>query len=214
MELEATNAVVVDQTARLARAHPAFRRIDTGKRNEHIGILRGHFRHLLVRNAPVTHLGFTIDREDDRGHPALAVILRDLRNRRWRGRLEVLCHRFIEDDRARITRRASRDVGVRMDVDRDELLDVQARLVLGHVCYSTRRSQACIAAFTACGRSRVAMCPQSGMIESVLPRILAAMSLWREGGAQVSSRPHSTSAGHWMLTRTGIASGRASNPRI
>ena len=87
---------------------------------------------LLVGDAGMAHLRLAIDRENHRADVALPVILRDLRNRRRDRGLEILRHGFIENDGARIAGLALRQVGVGVDVDRDQLVEIQFCLVLGH----------------------------------------------------------------------------------
>ena len=125
MELEAAHAVLVDEPARLARAHLALGGVDAREGNEHVVVLGRHFRDLFVGDADVAELGLGVHVEDHGRHLALAVVLRDLGNGRRQARLEVLRHVLVHDERARIGRLALRDVRVGVNVDGDEVSDLQ-----------------------------------------------------------------------------------------
>jgi hypothetical protein len=77
MELEAPDAVVVDQAARsLDRVAPA--RVDARERDQHVGVRRGAVGDLLVRDRRDAAPGFPVDREHDCGYPPLTIVGGDI----------------------------------------------------------------------------------------------------------------------------------------
>ena len=91
---------------------------------------RRGFRDLLVGDAPVADLELAIDREHHQPDLALAVIGDGLGDGRALAGLEVFAGRILVRLPERIGRLAARDLGVRVHVDRDEILDVHGRASL------------------------------------------------------------------------------------
>ena len=129
MKLEAADAEVADQAARLARARLALRRIDAGERDHHVAVGGGLLRDLLVGIAAVAGLALGIDREDHRADLALAIIARGLLDGRTVvGLVEIDRHRRLQLVVAVIRMGAARLLGMGVDVDRHQLVDVHGTL--------------------------------------------------------------------------------------
>ncbi len=133
MEFEAADAVILDQLARLADTELAFVRVDRDERDQHVEMVGGDFQHLLILVAAEAGLAFGVDREDHRGDVLGAVIGRGLRYRRRMlvRRLEVVGHLRLEIVIAVVAMHAARLLGMGVDVDRDDFLDV-GQFELGH----------------------------------------------------------------------------------
>jgi hypothetical protein len=83
MELESPDAVLGYQSScTLDRVRAG--RIDTRKRDEHIGVCRRRFGDLLVRDRRDPALRLPVDGEDDGRHLSLAVVLGDVIDGRQR----------------------------------------------------------------------------------------------------------------------------------
>jgi hypothetical protein len=126
VELESLNPELIDETARLPGAHPALVRIDRGKWDQHVTVLRGDLGHFLVPVTAISGLAFGIDRKDDRGDILRAIVRGRLGNRRrmlpWRA--EVFRHRALQIVVTVIGMAAARLLRMGVDVDRPDFLDV------------------------------------------------------------------------------------------
>ena len=78
VELEAADAVVGDQAPRLVDPEPALVRVDAREWDQHVGVGSCDFGDLLVRHSRLPGDRLRVDGEDDRHHPALAIVLRQL----------------------------------------------------------------------------------------------------------------------------------------
>jgi hypothetical protein len=74
VELEALDAVLLDQLACLARAHAALVRIDAGEGDHHVAVLRRGLGDFFVGDAAVADVRLGIDGEHHQADLALAVI--------------------------------------------------------------------------------------------------------------------------------------------
>ena len=74
MELEALDAVLLDQLARLARAHLALVRIDAAEGDHDVAVLLRRLGDLLVRDAAPAQLRLGVDREHHEADLLLAVV--------------------------------------------------------------------------------------------------------------------------------------------
>src|SRR3989454_2984686 len=110
-------------------------------------MLGGRFRDLLVADAAKTHATLGVDAEDHERHLARAVVLGHLRDRRvLRLVAEVAAARFVHFALDLVGQNARRGLGVRMDIDGDQLAEVHAvhqESALKPVCLmSSRHSSA------------------------------------------------------------------------
>jgi hypothetical protein len=125
MELEALHPEVLDQPPGLPHAQLAARRIDARERDCDVAVLRGAFGDFLVRDALQSQAALVVDRENDEPHLPGAVVRCHLGDRRvLRDVLEVppLC--LVELPRRLVGHHPGRYLGVRVDVDCDQLVDV------------------------------------------------------------------------------------------
>ncbi len=101
-------------------------RIDADKRNQHVGIFRGNFQHLVIVVAAESRLALGVDREDHRGDFLGSVIGRGFRNRRRMlvRRLEVVGHLRLKIVVAIVGMHAAGFFGMGVDVDRDNVFDI------------------------------------------------------------------------------------------
>ncbi len=129
MKLEPADAEIADQAARLAGAGLALRRVDAGERDQHIAIGGGLLGDLLIGVAAVAGLALGIDREDHRADLALAVIARGvLDGRAIVGLVEINRHLRLQLVVAVVGMRAARLLGVGVDIDRHQFVDVHGTL--------------------------------------------------------------------------------------
>jgi hypothetical protein len=128
VELEALDAMLVDQPARLPGSHLALVRVDARKGDHHVAVLLRRFSHLLVGYAAAAQFRFRVNSEHDQPKFALPVVRHGLGNG-WtaigakvpvRGAVVLLAKAVLGT--------AARDFGVGVDVDRDQLLDVHGEL--------------------------------------------------------------------------------------
>ena len=124
MELEALDAVVLDQFARLACAHAALVRVDAGKRNHHVAVLLRGLGDFFVGNAPVADMRLRIDGEHHQADLAFAVIGDGLVYGRPMGVLEILVGGPLIRLEVRILGLAAGDFGVGVSVDGDEFVQI------------------------------------------------------------------------------------------
>jgi hypothetical protein len=125
MELEPTDAVLGHQATGRPHGGCAARRVDARERDQHVGVLRGSLRHVLVGDGAVPRRRFVVDREDDGGHRQVAIALGDLVDRRGAVvRLEVLrggSHQLRPEGRVPV----GVDLDVDVHVDGDEVRNVE-----------------------------------------------------------------------------------------
>src|SRR2546423_5777654 len=141
MELEAAHAIVLDQPPRLRDAFGAAMRIDARERDRHVAVLVRELGDLLVGDLVLAAF-LRIDGEDDEAHLELAVHLRHLRHRLvLRLVAEIAPHRLLRLG-ALVVDVQRRLPGVRMDVDRDELVELHAVITRGEPAYSSSTSAA------------------------------------------------------------------------
>jgi hypothetical protein len=116
------------QAARLPRPRLALRGIDRSERNHHVGVLGRDARHLLVRVAPESRLALGIDGKDDATDPARPVMVRRFLHGRQMvvAALEIFRHRGLELVVAVVPRTAARLLGMGMNVERDQFVDLHA----------------------------------------------------------------------------------------
>ena len=81
---------------------------------------------LLVRDASVADLGLAVDREHDEADLALAVVGDGLVDRRPLAGLEIFARRLLVGLPDLVVRLAARHLGVRVDVDGDEVFNFHA----------------------------------------------------------------------------------------
>ena len=123
VELEALDAVLRDQAAgALDGVGPS--RVDARERDQDVRVRGRGLGDLLVRDRRDPAARLPVDREDDRGHAALAVVLGDVVDGRQRlVAAEVAPRRRAELRRHRVVP-VARELGVHVDVDRGERGDV------------------------------------------------------------------------------------------
>ena len=121
MELEAAHPVVLDEPAGLRHTLGAAVRIDAGERDRDIAVLVRKLGDLLVRDLAAGILA-GVDGEDDEGHLELAVHVRHFRHGGvLRLVAEVAPHRLLLVVR-RIVDFQRGFPGMRMDVDRHQVV--------------------------------------------------------------------------------------------
>ena len=130
MELEAAHAEILDQAPRLAHAHLAARRIDAGERDRDVLVLVRRLGDLLVRDALDAHAALVVHREHDERHLALAVVGGHLRDGRVLDLVaEIAAARFQRFLLRFVGQHARRGLGMRVDVDGDQVLQVHVFLM-------------------------------------------------------------------------------------
>ena len=125
-----------EQAPRLAHAHLALVRIDAGERHHDVGVFAGRVRDLFVGNPPRADLELGVDREHHEADLALAIVGDGLGDRRPLAGLEILRGRILERLPHFVRLVAARDLGVGMDVDGDQVLDVHGCAPLAGFCRS------------------------------------------------------------------------------
>ncbi len=123
MKLEALNAELLDEPARLARPQLALVRIDGCERNQDIAVFRRELRDLLVLVTPVAGLAFGVHGKDHGCDILLAKVRRRFRNGRRMSprRAEIFRHRALKFVVAVIGMAAAWLFRMRVDVDRPHL---------------------------------------------------------------------------------------------
>ena len=115
----------LDQLAGLANAELALVRVDAAERDQHVGVRGCGVEHLVVSDPTAPHPGLVVDGEDHRQHVALAVVVGDLlRGRLRRMPTEVPRGRREHLERDGILRLVGQPFGVRVHVDRDDLVEI------------------------------------------------------------------------------------------
>ena len=101
-------------------------RVDRRERDQDVGVGGGDLGDLLVRTAarPVTVSAST--REDDRGHVSLAVVRGNVLDGRHAVLAEVLRGGGLAPLGAQTVLARDADLGMRVDVDRDDLVEVDS----------------------------------------------------------------------------------------
>ena len=119
VKLEAAHPVILDQIAGLARAQLALVRVDRGKGDADIVMLRGEIGDLVVRDALCTQPALAIDGEQTEGDLLLTIDLGDFRHFGpfTRG-LEIGARRIEKCAHHRIFGIVARNLGMDMHVDR------------------------------------------------------------------------------------------------
>jgi hypothetical protein len=126
VELEAAYAVLVDEPARRARAVAPAGGVDAGERDHHVRVGGSDLGDLLVGHRRAAGLRLPVDREDDAGHAALAIVPGDVVGGRLRVvTAEVRLRCGAQLGRHRIVAGA-RDLRVDVDVDRADGVDVDS----------------------------------------------------------------------------------------
>src|SRR6266536_2109533 len=82
VELEAADRAGLEQTARLAHAHPSLVRVDARKGDHDVTVLASRIGNLLIRNPPSADLEFRIYREQPQAHLSLTIVAYGPRNSR------------------------------------------------------------------------------------------------------------------------------------
>ena len=119
MELEPSDAVLGDQPAG-ALDRVGTRRVDARERDQHVGVRCGGLGDLLVRDRRDPAARLPVDGEDDGRHAPLAVVRRDVVDRRQRlVAAEVPRRRRAQLGRHRVVPGA-RALGVHVHVDRGD----------------------------------------------------------------------------------------------
>ena len=121
VELEALDAVLLDQPPRLARAHLALVRIDRAEGDHDVAVLLRGLGDLLVRDAPPPHLRLGVDGEVDEADLLLAVEGDRLVHRRPLARAEVLVGGAVVLLAVVVERVAARHLEVGVGVDGDQV---------------------------------------------------------------------------------------------
>src|SRR6478735_4159790 len=124
MELESTDHAVLQQTARFAHAHLALVRVDARESHHDVGVFARGVRNFFIRNSARTEFEFGIDREHHEPDLALAVVGNGLGDRRPLAGLEVLRGRILEGLPHFIRLVTARDFGMRVYIDRNQILHV------------------------------------------------------------------------------------------
>ena len=124
VELETLDAVLGNQPPRLACAHLALVRVDAGKRNHHVGVLLRGLGNLFIWDAPTTHLGLGVDREHHQANLALAVVGYGFFYGRPAAVAKVFVSRAVVLFAVVIKRVPATDLGVGVDVDGDQILEI------------------------------------------------------------------------------------------
>ena len=129
VELEAAHAVsAIRRRASRTPSLPLWGSI-ARERDQHVRVRRGGLEHLLVADPVASHPGLVVDGEDDRHHRALAVVVGHLlRGRLGRLAAEVLRGRGEQLAGDRVLGLVGGALGVRVHVDRDDPLEVDATL--------------------------------------------------------------------------------------
>lgn len=141
VELEAAHTVVVDQTACAIHSRGAEAWIDRSERDEDVVVVRCALGDFLAEDACVSQLRRRADREHDRCHSALPIILRNRVEVRARAvNREVLRCGTREVIRQRGAS-VSVDLDVHMHVDRGDRLEVDGWLVTNHDRLAAGRAQ-------------------------------------------------------------------------
>jgi hypothetical protein len=124
MELEAFDAVFLDQLARLAGAHLALVRVDAGEGDHHVAVFRGGLGDFLVGDAAIADVRLGIDGEHHQADLALAVIGDGLVDGRPVRVLEVLVGRALVGLEPGVLGLAAGNFGVGVGVDGDQFVEV------------------------------------------------------------------------------------------
>jgi hypothetical protein len=130
VELEAAHPELLDQPSGLGHSGLSFGGVDAGERKQHVGVAPGPLDHRLVGDPGVAQRRLRVDGEDHRRHLPLAVVVRELVERRRSAALdpEVLVRAGPEVlGQGEVA--APVGLGVRVHVDGGECRDVEARCV-------------------------------------------------------------------------------------
>src|SRR6266498_451658 len=123
VELEAADRAGLEQTARLAHAHPSVR-VDARKGDHDVTVLASRIGNLLIRNPPSADLEFRIDREHHQADLSLAIVRDGLGNGRAFPYLEVPAGGFIVWLPRLVMRLPAGHFGMGVNVDGAQVLDV------------------------------------------------------------------------------------------
>ena len=123
MKLEALNAELLDEPARLTGAQLALVRIDRCERNQDVAVFRRELRDLLILVAPVACLALGVDGKDHGCDILLAKVRRGFRNgrRMLPRRAEIFRHRALKFVVAVIGMAAAWLFRMGVDIDRPHL---------------------------------------------------------------------------------------------
>jgi hypothetical protein len=130
VELEALDALFLDQPLGLARAHLALVRIDAREGDHHVAVLARGLCDLLVRNAPAAQLRLAVHGEHHQADLLLAVVAHRLGDGGPAVAAEELVGRAVVLLAVVVEGVAAAHLGVGVDVDCDEVLVVHACLRL------------------------------------------------------------------------------------
>jgi len=124
VELEALDAVFLDQPAGFAGAHLALVRVDRGEGHHHVAVLGRGLADLLVGDAAAAQLALAVDREHHQADLDLAVVLDRLGDRRPAVGAEILVRRAVVLLAVVVERVPAGHLGVGVDVDGNQVVDV------------------------------------------------------------------------------------------
>ena len=130
VELEALDAVLLDQLSCLAATHLALVRIDRAERDHDVAVVLRRLGDLLVGDAPAPHLGLGVDGEVDEADLLLAVVRDRLVHRRALARAEVLVGGAVVLLAVAVEGVAARDLEVGVRVDGDQVGGVHAKALV------------------------------------------------------------------------------------
>ena len=126
VELEAADAGLHELSG-LALGELALVRVDAAERDQDVRVGTGGLEDLVVAESHPAHAGFVVDREHHGRHVPLSVVVGDFLGRGLHGAgAEVLSGGREHLGRDRILGVAFAPFGVRVDIDRDDLVEVEA----------------------------------------------------------------------------------------